>query len=115
MTVTEGSSVDLRCKATADPLLELTYIWKRDGADITDESNIQWQEGGNVLKLSDISFEEAGVYTCVAYTPQPRGSEDNATAVVSIIGTVSPHVATSSLVGPSREHQIHFLGPKQKQ
>ena len=86
-TVIVGTSVDLRCKATADPLLELRYIWKRDGADVTDESNIQWLEDGNVLKLANIRFEEAGVYTCVAYTPEPRGSEDSASAIVSVTGT----------------------------
>ena len=80
--------MNLRCKATADPLLELIYMWKRDGTDITGDANIQWLEERNVLKLSGITYKETGVYTCVAYTPEPRGSEDSASAVVSITGIV---------------------------
>ena len=88
-TVIKGTSLDLPCMATGDPLLELRYIWKRDGVDITDDSNIQWLEGRKVLKLSDVSFEDAGVYTCIAYTLQPRESEDRASAIVSIEGTTN--------------------------
>lgn len=92
-TVVKGTGVDLRCKATADPLLELIYIWKRNGADITKDANIQWQGGESVLQLSDISFKDTGVYTCVVYTPEPRGSEDSASAIVSIAGNASENLS----------------------
>ena len=91
-TVVKGTNLDLHCMATGDPSLELSYIWKRDGVDITDitdDSNIQWLEGQKVLQLSDVSFEDAGVYTCIAFTPQPRESEDRASAIVSIEGTTN--------------------------
>ena len=86
-TVAEGSSFKLPCKASKDPNLELRYIWKKDGAVIMDVSNSEWQEKGFVLTLSNIGFQDAGVYTCVAHTPEPRVSEDMASAVVSIEGT----------------------------
>ena len=76
----------LQCKATADSTLELRYIWKKDGAEITYGSKIQLLEGESVLKIPNITFNEAGVYRCVAYTPQPKGSEDSTVAIVSITG-----------------------------
>ena len=47
---------------------------------------MEWLEGENVLKISDISVNDAGVYTCVAYTPEPKKSEDQASATVNIKG-----------------------------
>ena len=87
-SVSEGASVDLHCKATADPSQELIYVWKRDGADIIGNLNIVWLEEENVLRIKDITFKETGVYTCLVYTPKPRGSEDSALAIVSITGEV---------------------------
>ncbi|XP_068714967.1 neuroglian-like isoform X2 [Montipora foliosa] len=89
-TVAEGSSLKLPCMASKDPNLELRYIWKKDGAVIMDASNSEWQEKGFVLTLSNIGFQDAGVYTCVAHTPEPRVSEDMASAVVSIEGAPFP-------------------------
>ncbi|XP_068757833.1 contactin-2-like [Montipora capricornis] len=89
-TVAEGSSLKLRCMASKDPTLELRYIWKKDGAVIMDVSNSEWQEIGFVLTLSNIGYQDAGVYTCVAHTQEPRVSEDMASAVVSIEGTSFP-------------------------
>ena len=80
--------MDLHCKATADPSQELIYVWKRDGADIIGNLNIVWLEEENVLRIKDITFKETGVYTCLVYTPKPRGSEDSASAIVSITGEV---------------------------
>ena len=80
--------MDLHCKATADPSQELIYVWKRDGADIIGNLNIVWLEEENVLRIKDITFKETGVYTCLVYTPKPRGSEDSALAIVSITGEV---------------------------
>ncbi|XP_068759026.1 neuroglian-like isoform X2 [Montipora capricornis] len=89
-TVAEGSSLKLRCMASKDPNLEMRYIWKKDGAVIMDVSNSEWQEKDFVLTLSNIGFQDAGVYTCVAHTPEPRVSEDMASAVVSIEGAPFP-------------------------
>ena len=84
--MTEGTSVVLQCRATADPTLELRHIWTKDGADITSSSKIQLLEGESVLKIPNITVNDAGVYKCVAYTPEPKGSEDSALAIVSITG-----------------------------
>ena len=83
--VDEGTRVDLRCEATADPSLELRYYWKRDNAVITYNNKIEWLEGPNVLTIASITVDDAGNYTCVAYTPDPK-SEDQASAVIIVTG-----------------------------
>ena len=79
----------LQCRATADPSLELRYIWRKDGADITYDSNVYLLEEDRVINIPDITPDEAGVYTCIVFTPDPKGSEDTASAIVSIQGTCS--------------------------
>ncbi|XP_022804608.1 fibronectin type III domain-containing protein-like [Stylophora pistillata] len=88
--VPERVNIDLRCRAEADSRLELKYYWKRDEAVVEYNSKIEWLEGENVLKISDISVDDAGIYTCVAYTPEPRKSEDKASAEVNIKGVPFP-------------------------
>ena len=85
--VDEGSRVDLRCEAKADPSLELRYKWKKKNSDIEYNNRIQWLEGDKVLTIANIKVEEAGNYTCVAYTPGPKRSEDQASATIDIRGT----------------------------
>ncbi|XP_074608784.1 hemicentin-1-like [Acropora palmata] len=91
-TVPEGSSVRLPCRASNDPSLELRYNWKKDGAAIADVSSMQWNERGYMLELSNFTYQDAGVYTCIAYTPEPRSSEDSVTVIVSVKGAPSPPV-----------------------
>ena len=85
--VDEGTRVDLRCEAKADSSLELRYYWKRDDAVVTYNNKIQWFEGAKVLTIASITVYEAGNYTCVAYTPDPKRSEDQASATIDIKGT----------------------------
>ena len=82
----EGTRIDLRCEATADPTLELGYYWKRDNAVIRYNSKFQWLASQNVLTIIDITVDDAGVYTCVAHTPEPKKSEDTASATIDIAG-----------------------------
>ena len=86
--VDEGTRLDLRCEATADPALQLRFLWKRDNAIINYNEKIQWLEGAKVLTISDITVEDIGNYTCVAYTPKPQRSEDSASAAVDFVGMV---------------------------
>ena len=44
-------------------------------------------EGAKVLTIASITVDEAGNYTCVAYTPHPKRSEDQASATIDIGGT----------------------------
>jgi len=85
--------VTLECSATADPSLELRYIWRKDGADIAYDSKVQLLEEDKVITIPDITADETGVYTCIAFTPDPKGSEDTASAIVSIQGTVNEFMA----------------------
>ena len=83
--VQEGTRVDLSCEAKFDPSLELIYKWKKNNSDIEYNNRIQWLEEAKVLTIANIKAEEAGNYTCVAYTPDPKRSEDQASAVVKIV------------------------------
>ena len=82
----EGVNVDLPCRAVADDSLELRYYWIKDNAVIEYNRQIEWLEGENVLKISNIKVDDAGIYTCIAYTPEPKRSEDKASAIVNIKG-----------------------------
>jgi len=66
----------------------LKYFWKRDNAIIDYNNKIQWLEGKNVLTIGDITVDDAGIYTCVAYTPKPKESRDERSATVDIAGNV---------------------------
>ena len=92
--VDEGTRVDLRCEATADPSLELRYYWKRDNAVITYNNKIEWLEGPKVLTIASITVDDAGNYTCVAYTPDPKRSEDQASATIDVSGTLLVYTFT---------------------
>ena len=85
--VKEGNAVDLMCRADYDPRLEIRYFWKRDDARIDYIQNaVEWDVWKNVLTISNIRVEDAGVYTCIAYTPEPKKSEDSASAIVKVQG-----------------------------
>ena len=85
----ERSRVYLRCEAKADSSLEpeFRYLWKRDDAVITYNKKIQLHGGAKVLTIASITVDETGNYTCVAYTPDPKRSEDQASATIDIKGT----------------------------
>ena len=83
--VKEGTRVDLSCEAKTDPSLELRYYWKKYNTVITYNNRIQWLEEAKVLTIASITVDEAGNYTCVAYTPDPKRSEDQASAVIDIV------------------------------
>ena len=88
LSVNEGTRVDLRCEAVADSSLELHYTWKRDDATIEYNLRVHWLKDQNVLTIANLTVEDAGIYTCVAYTPQPKYSEAKASAIVNISGRV---------------------------
>lgn len=89
--VKEGDAVDLMCRAEYDKELEIRYFWKRDDARIDYIQNVvEWDVSKNVLTISNIKVEDAGVYTCIAYTPEPKRSEDSASAIINIQGVPFP-------------------------
>ena len=86
--VDKGTRIDLRCEAKADNRLKLRYYWKKDNVIIKYNNKIQWLEGENVLTIDGITVHDPGIYTCVAYTPKPEESSDEASATVDISGYV---------------------------
>ncbi|XP_068757845.1 fibronectin type III domain-containing protein-like [Montipora capricornis] len=86
--VNEGSRVDLRCEAQVDDRLELHYLWKRDDAIIEYNQRVTWER--NVLTIADLTVEDGRIYTCLAYTPYPKRSEDSASATIDIAGAPYP-------------------------
>ena len=84
-TVQEGTRVNLSCEAKADPSLDLSYYWKKNNSDIEYNNRIQWLEEDKNLTIANITVDDAGNYTCVAYTPDPKRSEDQASAVINIV------------------------------
>ena len=83
----EGDAVDLMCRAEYDKELEIRYFWKRDETIIDYIPNVvEWDVSKNVLTISNIKAKDAGVYTCIAYTPEPIRSEDSASAVINVQG-----------------------------
>ena len=79
--------MDLRCEAQGDDQLELHYLWKRDDAIIEYNQTVTWDR--NVLTIADLTVEDTGIYTCLAYTPHPKNSEDSASATIDIAGKIS--------------------------
>ena len=75
----------LKADSSLEP--EFRYLWKRDDAVITYNKKIQLHEGVKVLTIASITVDEAGNYTCVAYTPDPKRSEDQASATIDFRGT----------------------------
>ena len=78
--------MDLRCEAQVDDRLELHYLWKRDDPIIEYNQRVTWER--NVLTIADLTVEDAGIYTCLAYTPDPKRSEDSASATIDIAGKI---------------------------
>ena len=110
----EGTRIDLRCEAAADRSLELRYSWKKDNADVIYNERIEWRESLNVLTIADMTSDDSGIYTCVAYTPGPKNSEDKASARIDLTGKTAktwPRVTSlQSLCFISHlNHQKHSL------
>ena len=103
--ITEGKPFDLRCEATKDDSLELNYRWLKDNAPLQYSSRVVWKEGVNTLTVSSARTEDTGVYTCVAYTPHPRMSEDRQSALVSIKGKLEIRISQMfPLPGDQRDY-----------
>ncbi|NP_001161506.1 contactin-like protein precursor [Saccoglossus kowalevskii] len=69
MSIEVGDDATLKCRATADPVLDLTYIWLLDGVqiDVLDDSHYARLRDGN-LEIIDAELRQSGVYTCTAHT-----------------------------------------------
>ena len=89
MKVHIASRVDLHCEAETPKNLTLRYYWTKDGERLESNERIKWRESQNVLTIANITVFDSGVYTCVAFTPEPEKSEDRASAVIDIIGKLA--------------------------
>ena len=98
LKINEDTRVDLYCKAEVDSRLELNYTWKRDDVTIEYNQRVQWLKDQNVLTIAHLTVEDAGIYTCVAYTPEPKYSEAKASATVNIAGKIKNWVTKSVFI-----------------
>ncbi|KAL3997510.1 Immunoglobulin I-set domain family protein [Acanthocheilonema viteae] len=68
ITVYVGSTIDLECKVTGDPMP--TAKWSKDGMILRDDSRYQWEidaaAGTYRLKINDANVNDEGAYRCVA-------------------------------------------------
>ena len=99
ITVLKGKIFDLRCEASYDTKLVIRYFWLKDGfrlTNIRDSSRrVYWDDSKNVLRVKAVEIDDAGEYTCVAFTPGPAESEARASAIVNIKGRFNQSINQS--------------------
>ncbi|XP_064632157.1 contactin-like isoform X2 [Lineus longissimus] len=96
--VRQNESVQLTCEAYVDPSLDFTYVWELNGFPIDLDFNEDWRlkqyrnldrykrgtgAAWGDLFIHNITYKEAGIYKCIALTPQ---DEATAEANVTVIG-----------------------------
>ncbi|BFZ21235.1 hypothetical protein BsWGS_24274 [Bradybaena similaris] len=59
-----NSNVEIKCRADGIPTP--TYKWKRNGAEITVDSLVQYDSISGSLKIPDFTKREEGTYMCMA-------------------------------------------------
>lgn len=65
-----GSATELRCQALAPHTLDLAYIWLHNDLHIRFDYALQYAVGSKpgYLQILNVTFAEAGFYTCIAKT-----------------------------------------------
>jgi hypothetical protein len=65
LVVERGDSVTLICKATGDP--EPAYRWAKDGLTLIGNKHVRLLDNNQRLVLSNVTTQDNGIYTCLAY------------------------------------------------
>nr|XP_032822383.1 neuronal cell adhesion molecule-like isoform X3 [Petromyzon marinus] len=66
LRVRKDGTVELECRVTHDPDLELNIYWEKDGMEL---SGTNWfMTDKNTLTINNVSEVDQGIYICVAHT-----------------------------------------------
>lgn len=65
LVVERGDWVTLFCQAAGDP--EPAYLWSKDGVTLTDSTHVRFHNNSQILVLTNVTSNDNGVYTCLAY------------------------------------------------
>ncbi|KAF1386942.1 hypothetical protein PFLUV_G00100080 [Perca fluviatilis] len=79
--VQRGRSVVFECKVTYDPSLKPTVTWLKDDGELPDDERLI--VGFDSLTITDVTENDAGVYTCIMNTTLDH---DSARAELTVVG-----------------------------
>ena len=68
---TMGSTLNLNCRAEADPALDIAYVWRRNGFRLDDEEYIYRvlvDPRTGFLEISNVTIDDRGEYECEVNT-----------------------------------------------
>ncbi|KRZ16199.1 Nephrin, partial [Trichinella zimbabwensis] len=91
-----GDDVQLECEATAYPVVNNMIGWERDGFNMSRVS-IRHTSEMSMLKISDISIEDAGAFTCTAYNGIGTRAKKKAWIIVKHAPTVYKNLTYSKV------------------
>ena len=104
-TVREGKGLSLSCVATGKPKLRLR--WKKNGKPIAQAPDnrirIRITNTGSKLRIKNATFQDSGMYHCVA--KNPHGYSTSEKTVVHVIGGAGFYAVLSHSV-PRACHKI---------
>ncbi|XP_006859935.1 PREDICTED: protein sidekick-1-like [Chrysochloris asiatica] len=98
--VIKGTTATLRCGATHDPRISISYVWKKDNVMISPSSGsrIVVEKDGSLL-ISQTWSGDIGDYTCEIVSP---GGNDSRTARLEVIEL--PHSPQNLLASLNTSH-----------
>nr|WBU98469.1 C-lectin 11 [Lineus ruber] len=114
--VRQNESVQLTCEAAVHPSLDFTYVWELNGFPIDLDFNEDWRlkqyrnldkyERGTGaawgdLFIHNISYEEAGIYKCIARTPQDEAVAEANVTVIGVPGEPAGLIGIESSITSS--------------
>jgi len=82
-SVTVFSSVTLNCSVVSDLSEQLTVIWKKNNVDISERSE---QDENHSLVLKNVTLDDKGTYTCVAFTASTSSHRATETGLLTVLG-----------------------------
>ncbi|XP_078113490.1 neuronal cell adhesion molecule-like isoform X2 [Sander vitreus] len=83
--VQRGRSVVFECKVTYDPSLQPTVTWLKDDGELPDDE--RFIVGFDSLTITDVTENDAGVYTCIMNTTLDH---DSARAELTVVERPDP-------------------------
>uniref|UniRef100_A0A8D3CDW8 Neuronal cell adhesion molecule n=1 Tax=Scophthalmus maximus TaxID=52904 RepID=A0A8D3CDW8_SCOMX len=95
--VQRGRSVVFECKVKHDPSLTLTATWLKDDGELPDDERLVVDSDS--LTITDVTENDAGMYTCIMNTSL---DQDSASAELTVVeATPTPAVVYDKPSGPS--------------